>query len=124
MEVDNYFIRDRMLELIDKAGLSDREASLNIGLSNSYFNALRTKKEPNYPLMQNFLDICSYFKITPVEFFETALEDPISARAVYEELKRLGNKGKTERLLKILSVMDEQEFDALLKVFEKYKEAD
>ena len=74
--------------------------------------------------MQNFLDICSYFKITPVEFFETALDDPISARAVYEELKRLGNKGKTERLLKILSVMDEQEFDALLKVFEKYKEAD
>ena len=117
--IDDKFIRARVLSLVEARDLSDRETSLSLGLNENYINKYR-KGKPTYPSMDVLLNICEFFEITPAEFFETALDDPISARAVYDELKRLGKKGKTKRFLKILSVMDENDFDVLLKMFEKY----
>ena len=44
--VDEIYVRDRIIELVDEKGVSDREASLGSGLSEGYINALRnhTKK--------------------------------------------------------------------------------
>ena len=119
--VDDKFIRARVLNLIAARNLSDRATSLSLGLNENYINKYR-KGDPVYPSVDVLLNICEFFKITPAEFFEPALDDPISARAVYEELKRIGND-RIEQILKLFSVIDGQDLDVIIKIFDKYKKA-
>ena len=118
---DDKVIRDRILELVNTVGVSDREISLSIGMNENYINQLRTKKDPGFPLMQTFLDICSYFHITPVEFFYPTLENPAAAKMIYSELSRIGTKDTLEKLMKIFSVMDADQLNGLIKLFDSYK---
>lgn len=39
--------------------------------------------------MQAFLDICEYFQITPLEFFDTEDTNPVLIKSITDESKKL-----------------------------------
>ncbi len=66
-------LRHRLDELRLKAGLSEYQLSLGLGLSKGYIQQISSGKA--LPSMKHFFDICEYFKITPAEFFDIENKD-------------------------------------------------
>ena len=93
--IDDKFVRERITALRMSKGVSEVELSLAVGMSKNYINNLVNHE--GYPSLQTLLDICDYFGITPIEFFDEALEDAYSAKQVYGELSKLC-KGDTARI--------------------------
>ena len=94
--VDEIYVRDRIIELVDEKGVSDREASLGSGLSEGCINALRnhTKKPEG---ITSLLGICDYFGITPAEFFTPGFEKPIYALETLDSIESTIRKYKKGR---------------------------
>lgn len=67
-------LRHRLDELRLRAGLSEYQLSLALGLSKGYIQQISSGKA--LPSMKHFFDICEYFKITPAEFFDLENKDP------------------------------------------------
>lgn len=61
------FIRCRISDLRVKKGISERRMSLELGHSSSYIRSITSGRA--LPSMSEFLYICEYFGITPMEFF-------------------------------------------------------
>ena len=67
-------LRQRVNELRIKAGLSEYQLSLALGLSKGYIQQISSGK--SLPSMRHFFDICEYFKMSPAEFFDIENRDP------------------------------------------------
>lgn len=61
--------------------------SLAIGQNESYINRIENGKA--FPSMQAFFYICEYFQITPKEFFDESIQNPIKVNKIIKELKPL-----------------------------------
>lgn len=59
----------RLTQLRVQKGVTARDMSLSLGLSESYINRIESKRM--LPSMTVFFYICEYFGITPEEFFST-----------------------------------------------------
>lgn len=68
------FIKNRITELRLKTGVSEYQMSFDLGQSKSYIQSISSGKA--MPSMAGFLNICDYFGITPVEFFDTTIQEP------------------------------------------------
>lgn len=88
----------RLTQLRVKKGVSAREMSLACDLSLSYINNIENMR--NMPSMENFLRICSYFEITPSEFFDFELEAPEKLNELHRLEKRL-NESQLDTLLSV-----------------------
>ena len=121
--IDEEFVRDRILQLVDEKGISDREASLLSGLSGGYINSLRRgTKSAGSMTIDSFLGICNGFNITPLEFFYPKLNYPVLAAKVLEELVRLApDKKEFNELLSILEAMDYSSLKEVLRIFRNHK---
>lgn len=88
-DVDMYetFIAKRLSQLREAKGVSAREMSLDIGQNPSYINRIENGK--NLPSMLGLFYICEYLQITPEEFFEQDVANPILLKEVIKEMKRL-----------------------------------
>jgi len=84
---DKEFIAERITALRLKKGVSSRDMSLSIGLSETHMNKIENKK--SYPSMEVFFLVCEYFGITPKEFFDTEVENPALLGELIAELKSL-----------------------------------
>ena len=62
--MDEKFIRDRITELRLQKDVPERKMSVDLGHSTSYIAAGRA-----LPSMPEFLYICDYLGVTPMEFF-------------------------------------------------------
>ena len=67
--MDEAFIRSRITELRLKKGVSEYQMSLDLGQNRSYIQAISSGRA--LPSMKQFLNICEYFEITPLQFFDS-----------------------------------------------------
>lgn len=68
------FVASRLSQLLRRKGVSAREASRQIGLSDTYLNNVENQKL--LPSMRNFFRICDYFGVTPMEFLMMGADIP------------------------------------------------
>ncbi len=65
--MDEQFIRDRISGLRQEKQISERKMSLDLGHSTSYIRSITSGRA--LPSMGEFLYICEYLGVTPMEFF-------------------------------------------------------
>lgn len=68
------FVRERITQLRLQKGVSEYQMSYDLGHSRGYVNNISSGK--SLPSMSEFFAICDYFKITPIEFFSTNINNP------------------------------------------------
>ena len=89
------FIAERIFQLRQKKGVSAREASLSLGCAPNYCNSLENRKA--LPSMENFLNLCDFFGITPQEFFDAEKDNPEKINKIVDHLM-----GKDDEVLDII----------------------
>lgn len=67
--MDETFIRQRITQLRIQKNISEYKMSLDLGHSKGYIQSISSGRA--LPSMSEFLMICDYFEITPLEFFDT-----------------------------------------------------
>ena len=95
------FIRHRLTDLRLKKNVSEYRMSLDLGHSNSYIRNITSGKA--LPSMCEFLYICEYFGITPMEFFDEENNNPMLIN----------------RLLDLTQKMNEDDLLALIDMAER-----
>ncbi len=65
--MEEQFIRDRLTRLREEKQVSERKMSLDLGHSTSYIRSITSGRA--LPSMGEFLYICEYLGVTPMEFF-------------------------------------------------------
>lgn len=91
--------RNRLSDLRVHQGISARDMSLSLGLSESYINKVENGKV--LPSMKTFFDICDYLGITPLEFFNSGEAFPVEINDAIIEM----NKMSSEQLSRIIKIM-------------------
>ena len=84
------FIRERITQLRLQKGISEYKMSYDLGHSRGYINNISLGK--TLPSMTEFLAICEYFKITPIEFFNDTIENPKMYNSIISGLENLSSK--------------------------------
>ena len=97
--MDSQFIRDRITQLRLQKGVSEYKMSYDLGHSRSYIYNISSGK--SLPPWSEFFAICEYFSITPEEFFNVRLLDPILYMQVLSSLEQL----TTEDLLLVFKLI-------------------
>lgn len=90
------FVRNRITDLRIKANISEYQLSLELGQSKGYIQAISSGKA--LPSMSGFFNICNYFNITPIEFFDVSVENS----QLYAEINRK-IKGLSEENLELVN---------------------
>ena len=67
MSMEEQFIRDRISRLREDKQVSERKMSLDLGHSTSYIRSITSGRA--LPSMSEFLYICEYLGVTPMELF-------------------------------------------------------
>lgn len=116
--MESKFIGNRIAVLCKEREISEREVSLSIGKNPSYINYITNHKI--YPTMESFFDICDYFKITPFEFFNNEINEPLKSKEIYDEIKRISNND-LDTCLKILKLIEPKDFISYISILNKYK---
>ena len=78
--MDKMFIANRITEL---------RLSLDLGRNKSYIQSLSSGR--NNPTMENFLEICEYFEITPAQFFDPDITNPPLHTKASDLIKQLND---------------------------------
>lgn len=68
------FVRDRITELRLRKGVSEYQMSFDLGHSRGYVYNISSGK--SLPPLGELFAICSYFGITPAQFFDDRQENP------------------------------------------------
>lgn len=85
--MDEQFIRERITQLRMQKGVSEYKMSYELGHSRGYINNISSGKA--LPSMGEFLAICDYFEITPIQFFDGDMESPQQVQSIMEAIKKL-----------------------------------
>lgn len=93
------FVRERITQLRLKKGVSEYQMSYDLGHSRGYINNISSGKA--LPSMSEFFAICEYFGISPEEFFNERLQDPVMYKQVLSSLEQL----TTEDLLLVFKLI-------------------
>ena len=81
------FVSKRITELRIRKNVSEYQMSLDIGQNRTYIQNVSSRR--SMPSLHALFKICSYFCITPVEFFDNALDIPEIYTEAKKELCRL-----------------------------------
>ncbi|WP_304509702.1 helix-turn-helix domain-containing protein [Anaerotignum sp.] len=81
------FISERIAKLRMAKKVSARDMSLSIGQNENYINHIENGK--SMPSMQVFFYICEYFGITPRDFFDEEITNPILMNDLVKDLNTL-----------------------------------
>ena len=98
------FVRERITQLRLQKGVSEYQMSYDLGHSRGYINNISSGK--TLPSMTEFFAICSYFQITPVDFFNASATNPALLNGTIEKISKLDEEDlklilqTTSRLLK------------------------
>lgn len=71
--LDEFFSK-RMFSLRSEKGISARDMSLSLGMSENYINQIENGRA--LPSMQNFFNICDFFQVSPKDFFDDEKTTP------------------------------------------------
>ena len=97
------FIRKRITELRIRKNVSEYQMSYDLGKSKGYIQSISSGA--TLPSMDAFIDICNYFNITPVEFFD------------FEN----NNLEKIREILSLLKLITEEDLDLILEILKRLK---
>lgn len=84
------FVRERITQLRLQKGISEYKMNYDLGHSRGYINNISSGK--TLPSMTEFLAMCDYFCITPAEFFNEAVDNPLFLRQTAEKLSYLNQE--------------------------------
>ena len=84
------YIRERITELRMKMDVSGYQMSLELGMNRNYVQGITSGKA--LPSMGQFLEICEYFQITPMQFFDKDSRYPQTIRLAMDEMRHLSEK--------------------------------
>lgn len=96
--MDEYYIRKRITELRICKGVSEYRMSMDLGHSKGYIQSISSGRA--LPSMSEFLVICEYFNITPVEFFSEDSGNLLLQKELQNEISIMG-KDDMELLIKL-----------------------
>jgi len=82
MEPD--FIRQRITQLRIQKGVSEYKMSQDLGHNRSYIQHIVAGY--SLPSLPEFLYICDYLDVTPSQFFDENLNNPILVQQAYKEI--------------------------------------
>lgn len=88
--MDEQFVRNRITELRLQKDVSEYQMSLDLGKNKSYIQGISSGR--SMPSMRQFFEICDYFEITPLEFFNTETVDQPLFHKTVELMKGLKNE--------------------------------
>jgi transcriptional regulator with XRE-family HTH domain len=89
----------RLAQLRNERSLSARDLSLSLGQSAGYINKIENKK--SLPSMDMFFYICQFLEISPKDFFDEKIRQPILYQEAENELKKLN----AQQLEHVVSIM-------------------
>lgn len=98
--MDGDFVRSRITELRIQKGVSEYKMSMDLGHSKSYIQGISSGRA--LPSLPEFLYICDYFKITPKEFFDEEVQDPV----LINELLRYVSQLKTDDIKALIHIAE------------------
>ncbi len=87
--MDEVFVRNRITELRLEADISEHQLSLELGHSKSYIQSISSGRTS--PSLSALFEICNYFNITPLEFFDSEIDNPELMHNIISNLKLLNN---------------------------------
>ena len=85
--MDESFIRQRITQLRIQKNVSEYKMSMDLGHSKGYIQSISSGRA--LPSMSEFLSICEYFNITPIEFFDEKSHEQATAIALQKEISNL-----------------------------------
>jgi len=97
--MDEAFIRNRITELRIKKDVSEYQMSLELGQNKGYIQAISSGR--SMPSMAQFLNICDYFEITPMQFFDSEELCPELIREAMDRMRTL-DRNDMELLIDII----------------------
>ncbi len=98
--MDVGFVRERITQLRLQKGVSEYKMSYDLGHSRGYINNISSGK--TLPSMTEFIAICDYLGVTPMEFFNENVDSPVLLSQATESLSRLSE----EDLKLVLLIVD------------------
>jgi len=84
------YLSERIVKLRTIKKVSARDMSLSIGQNENYINHIENGK--SMPSMQAFFYICEYFEISPKEFFDDEINNPVLIQSIINDLTTLDEK--------------------------------
>lgn len=102
MDVD--FVRSRITQLRMQKGVSEYKMSYDLGHSRGYVNNISSGKV--LPSMSEFYAICSYFDITPAEFFNEQNRNPGLISEIIKSLYELSDDDLNLTLMNIKRLLE------------------
>ena len=78
------YIRQHITELRMKRNVSEYQMSLDLGQNKNYIQGISSGKA--LPSMSQFFNICDYFNITPMQFFDTESLHPELVSSILSEI--------------------------------------
>ena len=85
MTTNTTYIRNRITQLRMKKGVSEYQMSIELGQNKNYIQGITSGK--SLPSMTQFLNICEYFEITPMQFFDDESLYPQLVRKAMDEMR-------------------------------------
>ena len=85
--MDESFIRQRITQLRIQKNVSEYKMSMDLGHSKGYIQSISSGRA--LPSMSEFLVICDYFNITPIEFFDEKSQKKKNAITLQTEIEDL-----------------------------------
>lgn len=83
----NDFFFKRLTALRAQENVTAKEMSLSIGMQKGYISKIESKA--SLPTMRVFFYICEYLRVTPKDFFDDGIQDPVRLRELIEDLQGL-----------------------------------
>ena len=87
--MDEEFIRNRITELRLKKGVSEYQMSMDLGQNKNYVQAISSGRA--LPSMKQFLNICEYFEITPLQFYDAQENIPQHIKKALDGMRKLSD---------------------------------
>ena len=88
--MDEQFIRDRISSLRQEKQISERKMSLDLGHSTSYIRSITSGRA--LPSMSEFLYICEYLGVTPMEFFNEERKTTLTKQEAIEHIYSISDE--------------------------------
>lgn len=80
-------IPDKLYQFREAKGISGRKLSHLIGMGDTYINDIENKR--SFPSMESFDELCIFFDVTPLDFFDISVNYPLEINEIVDDLKKL-----------------------------------
>ena len=99
ISINENFIRQRITELRLKKGVSEYKMSIDMGHSKGYIQSITSGRA--LPSLSEFIYMCDYLGVTPKDFFDDKIQEPILLQKIIAGIKNMNEKDLNTLLMLI-----------------------